>query len=315
MLRFGAISDLHGALPEIGQCNALFVCGDIFPTEIDRDAQKSQKWFLNEFCNWVRTLPCDRVYLLPGNHSFWIEEMGYDNMVRLIDEETNLHGKLIYVEDSLIEIEGGLTLYACPWCTGPKGWAFVDPTGERYEQIADCDILLTHQPPRIEKLGCSYPNTPKEREFGSVKLAEIIKSHDIKYCICGHIHSGTHGGLTISDCNTVFYNVSIMDENYNPTYRPTYIDVPQEMCFKQVGDCVEIIDADTIRLDYSVYENHKQHTKHENRNQPLDRWLYDTYGKKWLILTNATDCPIKNENNEAKLFWSQYFKRYVSSEL
>lgn len=225
MINAGAISDLHGALPVIGQCDVLFICGDTFPLNVQRSSKKSQKWFLNEFCEWVKGLPCKTVYILPGNHDFWFERAGYDNITTLIEETPGLHGKLIYVQDSLIEIEGGYTLYACPWCTGPYGWAFVDVTGKVYENIPDCDILLTHQPPRVKQLGCSHPGTAYEENWGSEQLKEQILKKKIKYNFCGHIHTGTHGGVTIEGCDTQFYNVSIKDEGYEVSFKPTYVKI------------------------------------------------------------------------------------------
>ena len=222
MLKTCAISDLHGALPEIRECDVVFICGDTFPLNIQRNAKKCQKWLLNEFCEWVKGVPCKRIYMIAGNHDFAFETWGYDNIMEMIEEAPGLHGKLIYVEDSLIEIEDGLSLYGCPWSKGPKGWAFVDETENKYNEIPDCDILLTHQPPRVNKLGCSYPNTPYEQDWSSEMLKEVIKKHNIRYNFCGHIHSGTHGGDSLIGCKTIFFNVSIKDEDYKVTYEPTY---------------------------------------------------------------------------------------------
>lgn len=225
MLKICALSDQHGALPEIGPCDVVFICGDTFPLEVQRNAEKSQKWFLNQFCEWVKNLPCKRVYMIAGNHCFWIEKLGYDEFTRLIEEKSGLHGKLVYVEDGLIEIEKGLTLYGTPWCTGPKGWAYIDYSGNKYEDIPDCDILLTHQPPQVGQLGCSYPNTLREEDWGSFLLKEVIKKRRIRYNFCGHIHTGVHGGVKLLNCETEFYNVSIKDEDYKVAFEPTYLEI------------------------------------------------------------------------------------------
>lgn len=225
MIKICAISDLHGALPIIEECDVVFICGDTFPLEVQRINTESEAWFLTEFCDWVKKLPCKTVYMIAGNHSFWLERIGYDKFVQLIEEKTNLHGKLVYVKDGLIEIEGGLTLYGCPWCTGPKGWAFVDESCKKYDDIPDCDILLTHQPPRVKKLGCSYPGKVYEENWGSEELKQKIISKKIRYNFCGHIHTGTHGGITIPECDTKFYNVSIKDEDYRVAFKPTYLEI------------------------------------------------------------------------------------------
>ena len=104
-------------------------------------------------------------------------------------------------------------------------WAFnTDDPRSKYEKIPnDCDILLTHHAPNYGKLGCSYPNTDKERNFGSIELTNAILSRpSIKYHFCGHIHTGTHGGVRMG--NALSYNVSILDEQYQECFPVTYID-------------------------------------------------------------------------------------------
>ena len=225
MIKICAISDLHGALPKIKECDVVFICGDTFPLNIQRYSKDCQKWFLNEFMEWVKGLKCKTVYIIPGNHDFWFERRTYDEITSMIEEVPNLHGKLIYLVDSLIEIEGGYSLYACPWCIGPDGWAFVDTTGKVYEDIPDCDILLTHQPPRVKQLGCSYPGKVYEENWGSEQLKEQILKKKIKYNFCGHIHTGTHGEVKLEGCDTIFYNVSLKDEDYKLVYSPTYLEI------------------------------------------------------------------------------------------
>ena len=46
---------------------------------------------------------------------------------------------------------------------------------------------------------------------------DILNFKNIKYCICGHIHSGKHTEDEV--CGTKIVNVSIKDENYKITYK------------------------------------------------------------------------------------------------
>lgn len=229
MVKICAISDLHGTLPEIGQCDVLFICGDTFPLNIQINPEKCQKWLTNEFSEWAKNVPCKTIYFIAGNHDFALEIWGYDKTMEILEEIPGLHGKVIYVQDGLIEIEGGLTLYGCPWCTGPRGWAFVDVFATHYDSIPDCDILLTHQPPSVNKLGCSYPGTWQEECYGSYELKDVIKERKIRYNFCGHIHTGTHGGEGLIGCETEFYNVSLLDEDYKVAYEPLYLDISEEV--------------------------------------------------------------------------------------
>lgn len=225
MIKICAISDLHGALPQIEECNVVFICGDIFPLEIQRINTECEMWFKTVFADWIDKLPCDKVIFIGGNHCFWLERMGYVKICNIIKDTPKLQNKLVYLENNSVYLENGLHVYGCPWCTGPWGWAFVDSTGSKYNAIPNCDILLTHQPPRIKELGCSYPGTIYEENFGSEELKQKIISKKIRYNFCGHIHSGTHGGVTTNECETNFYNVSIKDEDYKMTYKPTYIEI------------------------------------------------------------------------------------------
>ena len=225
MLKVCAISDLHGALPEIRECDVLFICGDIFPLEIQRINSECETWFLGEFCEWIKSLPCKNVYMIGGNHCFYLFRMGYEYIISLIENTPDLNGKLIYLQDNLAKIDDKLTIYGCPWCTGPINWAFIDETGSKYSDIPDCDILLCHQPPRINKLGCSYPGMIYEENWGSEELKKVIKERKIRYCFCGHIHTGTHGGDCTVGCDTMFYNVSLLDEDYKVAYMPTYLEI------------------------------------------------------------------------------------------
>ena len=224
MVKICAISDLHGALPKIEECNVVFICGDIFPLEIQRINKECETWMNGEFADWIDSLPCEKVIIIPGNHDFFYERMGYEKIIKIINNNPNLKDKLIYLKDNSVEIEG-LKIYGCPWCTGPWGWAFIDAEGKKYEEIPDCDILLTHQLPRIKQLGCSYPGTIYEENWGSEKLKQKIFSKKIRYNFCGHIHTGTHGGVIIPECETKFYNVSIKDEDYKVSFKPTYLEI------------------------------------------------------------------------------------------
>ena len=51
--------------------------------------------------------------------------------------------------------------------------------------IEDCDILITHIPPMVDKVGCSYPYQWGERDFGSDHLINKVFEHKIDYVVCG----------------------------------------------------------------------------------------------------------------------------------
>lgn len=219
-----AMSDMHGLLPELfHNCDLVCICGDVFPQNIERSLEKSKTWFFDAFFPWVRDLPCDMVIMIPGNHCFYLESV-FQQYGKIIMPDTLNHGFVCLVDESYIY--RGLRFYGTPWVTNLPRWAFNtnDPQG-MFEKIpSDCDILLTHHAPDYEKLGCSYPNTDKERNYGSVELTNAILSRpNIKYHFCGHIHTGTHGGVILG--NALSYNVSILDEQYQEAFPITYLEL------------------------------------------------------------------------------------------
>jgi len=225
-MKVAAWSDGHGILPVIEDCDIVIIAGDIMPLNIQRDYESSIKWIKIEFFEYVSKLKCDKVFLVPGNHDFVFQKLPLGEMDKLI-ELYELNDKLVYLEDSLYEYND-LKIYGCPWCTGPLNWAFspcrsYPDITPKYNAIPNCDILITHQPPRVDKVGCSYPHQPYEREFGSDRLRNVLDKRKIKYQFCGHIHTGMHLGVKYNE--TIIYNVSLLDEDYESTYNVTYVEI------------------------------------------------------------------------------------------
>lgn len=147
-----------------------------------------------------------------------------------IIKEYGLENKLIYVEDEIITDEKtGLIICGIPWITGLKNWAFYSyEPAKKYNPImlTNIDVLLTHQPPKVGKVGASYPNEYRERNFGSYELTCAILNSNVKYNFCGHVHSGDHNRNMLG--NTEIYNVSLKDEDYEPIYEPLYLNIEKE---------------------------------------------------------------------------------------
>lgn len=219
-----SMSDMHGFLPEItNKSDITCICGDIFPQNIERKIEESKKWIYEAFLPWVKSIPCDCVIMIPGNHCFYFESE-FQKYGRIIMPDEIKIKCVCLVDESICY--HGLHFYGTPWVTNLPRWAFnTGAPQSKFEKIPyDCDILLTHHAPDYGKLGCSYPNTDKERNFGSAELTRAIKTRpNIKYHFCGHIHTGAHGGVKIG--NTMSYNVSILDEQYHESFPITCIDL------------------------------------------------------------------------------------------
>ena len=219
-MKIAAFSDSHGLLPQIDPVDVVVIAGDISPLQIQRNDVMMSIWFQDEFLRWCKDLPCERVIFTAGNHDFYFYNYA---AMRAMIKESDLKDKVIFLADEKYEYDGKV-FYGCPWCTGPLGWAFTDKKVELfYKLIPNCDILITHQPPKVDALGTSYPGQAWARDFGSKRLLKAIEERNIKYNFCGHIHTGTHNGIEYN--GTKFYNVSLLDESYKNVFPVTYLEI------------------------------------------------------------------------------------------
>lgn len=217
--RVGAMSDLHGYLPEnVEECDIICICGDIMPLEIQRNYTESFIWLKEKFFPWVERLPCEKVFFIGGNHDWFLENMTAKAINRFARENL-FRDKLVYLCDNLVEYDS-FKIYGCPYVENLKNWAFYtdDPRLE-YTKIPQCDILLVHMPPAISDLGYVL----KYGDLGSTELKKVIESRDIKLVLCGHIHDGNKEEVIFN--NTKLKNVAIKDDNYVPVYPVYYTNV------------------------------------------------------------------------------------------
>ena len=246
-LKIVAISDIHGMLPELPECDVVCCAGDISPLEYQTDQTSMVSWFCLVFLPWVESLPCKKFVMISGNHDFFLQNIHR----RLIDESDgyrrytwrsasdvmkkllpgNLRGKynkLVYLCDSSYEYEGH-RFYGTPWIADLSRWAFYldnDSLMEKYKNIPKkCDVIITHMPPKIDGLGeviqggCFNTGT----DYGSPELAEVLKTRDFKYALCGHVHSGQHLPVDLDGKKLV--NVSLKNEDYNEMYYPFCFEI------------------------------------------------------------------------------------------
>ena len=138
-------------------------------------------------------------------------------------KENGLEEKLVYLFDDSYTFEDK-KFFGTPWIINLRNWAFYTQNpSETFEVIEDCDVLITHLPPLYKGVGMSNPNTKYEREYGCSELTEIIKKRNIRFNICGHIHTGIHGGVDMD--GTMVYNVSMLNEDYKEKYEVTYFEI------------------------------------------------------------------------------------------
>lgn len=223
-----ALSDIHGDLIKVPKCDVVCICGDILPLNIQRDLARSWFWLINEFTPWANSLKCEHVVFIAGNHDFIFEQchqLGSD--IKNIWKD---HPKIHYLIDESVEIDGK-TFYGTPWCPNLSMWAFYDSSEglvKKFSKIENCDVLLTHCPPKIGLAGTVLEtNYNHMRDFGCLELADSLKDKNISWVISGHIHSGDHKITKYFNENRYIniVNVSIKDEGYNISYKPFKFEI------------------------------------------------------------------------------------------
>lgn len=227
-----ATSDTHGNLDKLdltGIDLALFA-GDVAPLRgmSSWDVYDQLKWMNTEFFGFCETWKDAKIVFVPGNHDFFPlikERFGY-----------KLHGKNLNLVlapnatmliDKLIEVDG-LKIYGSPWVPIISyRWAFEaesDKLRERFSLIPnDIDVLITHTPPRFNKLGVSLEYGLESENFGCSELADEILKKKPKMCFCGHIHSGDHQMNSLGSSEV--WNVARVNESYDIAYEPTIIEL------------------------------------------------------------------------------------------
>lgn len=216
--RIACVSDLHGNLIDIPDCDLLLITGDIVPLAIQRDMIKSMKWLENEFTDWLDRIEDRKIKVLSiwGNHDF------------VGEKHKKLHLEHNFLYDRLEEFNG-LKIYGTPYQNWFGGWAFNlwdNELKKKYDLIPeDTDILLVHNPP----YGILDYNEYGEH-CGSVVLKNrLAYLNNLKLLVFGHIHEG-YGKATNSMFGAIgeeihFVNCSICNEDYEPINKPILVEI------------------------------------------------------------------------------------------
>lgn len=205
MMTVYAISDLHGHLPEIPQCDLLILGGDYC---VGREPAEQLDFLHGPFRNWLSRIKARYIVGIAGNHDHIFEESP-----GLVD---NL--PWYYLRDRGLDIEG-IKIYGTPWAPKFGKWAFMKEDEQLaliYSQIPEgLDILITHAP--------AYGILDKSvygDHCGSRQLRERIREVIPDTVICGHIHESF--GI-YDDGATRYFNVSHVNKEMDPRNKPVYI--------------------------------------------------------------------------------------------
>ena len=225
-----AMSDLHGQFPNINNIkdiDCVFICGDIVPLDIQRKINKSDEWFKNIFIPWCQAIDCKQIYLIAGNHDFFMAERDH------IINQYLLETKIIYLNNQNAEYfdeKTGKTwhIFGSPDCNIFGNGAFMYSPNKELEDFRKmsnlCDIMLTHDP--IYGI-CDVPRESvwnNTEHCGNKELRQVILEKNLKgISLCGHIHTGDKGAIKFN--NLTCYNVSLLNEQYKLVFNPIIINL------------------------------------------------------------------------------------------
>ncbi|MGE3803080.1 MAG: metallophosphoesterase [Gemmataceae bacterium] len=207
-VRIVAVSDLHGVLPEIPECDLLLIAGDIEPTS-NHDVRFQAEWLDGPFRHWLAGTPAGQRIFIAGNH-----DLVFEQNPALLPRDL----PAVYLQDSGTEWRG-LHIWGTPWQPWFFDWAFnlrEPDLVAKWDMIpAGTDILIVHGPPH--RYGDAVPRKRGLDNTGSPSLLARIEQIKPKLVVFGHIHEG-RGQWQLGP--TVLANVTILDEKYQHVYPP-----------------------------------------------------------------------------------------------
>lgn len=211
-MRVCVVSDLHGRLPVIPDCEVLINCGDIAP---DMDhcgwdpslmAMRQTEWYETEYYEWEQSWPTSlRVSLAtPGNHD-WVTKLPDKCRTKLyIDESAEAYGRRFWFT---------------PWVQECGPWNYIMPRDLRKQCFADIpyklDILVAHAP----AFGVGDLTYSKE-PAGCRELRAAVQQKQPRYLVHGHIHEGQRFGRQHRLGGTRVFNAAMWGD-----WSPVIIDL------------------------------------------------------------------------------------------
>jgi Icc-related predicted phosphoesterase len=217
-MKLALLSDTHGYLPEIPECDIAIHAGDICP---DMGKGNQVSWLRDEFYDWQRQQPAKDFVWIGGNHDFALAGATGQGL------RSHLFGT--YLNNESAEVQG-VKIWGSPYSNIFGNWAFMDTDFELQKIWAtipdDTEILITHGPAygigdKVSRI--VYPG--EDHHVGSKSLTDrIAELPNLKLHVFGHIHEGF--GSTQRG-NVTHANVSYVTLGMEPRpfYDPIVIDI------------------------------------------------------------------------------------------
>lgn len=212
MSRICCISDQHGQLFDLPECDLVLNAGDICPNyRRGTDIQQQAVWLNTVYRQWREGQP--HMIAIWGNHDFVGESPIAEACPQCIPFELPNDAETTF---------NGLRIYGTPWTRTFYNWAFMeseDQLGLRWQAIPEgLDLLLVHGPPQghVDRAMDGF-------QCGSTALLYHIERAQPRVVVCGHIHEA-RGESVVG--NSRILNVSSVDERYRLRSQPyTMLDL------------------------------------------------------------------------------------------
>ncbi|KAI0562665.1 metallophosphoesterase [Gracilaria domingensis] len=192
-LRLVILSDTHRYFRHpVPDGDILVHCGD-------------SEWRVDEANDWASKLPHANKIFVSGN------------MDRRFKGKTNEFRDIIYLQDSMVEVNG-LKIYGSPWTPEFVG-EFQLSNKKQAEDVwdgvpNDVDILITHGPPKG-----ILDTTSRGLRVGDAVLLEKVREVKPRVHCFGHVHESY--GTVMNDGPTLFCNAAVFNG-----HAPLVVDIP-----------------------------------------------------------------------------------------
>ena len=226
-----ALSDMHGMLPDLRDhpVDLVLIAGDIAPEYTDYNADIAISWYTREFYRWCKSyVLAQKVFFILGSHDHALEN--FYPMLWETFHSNEMKVQFLHNEIKIFRKEGReLSVYGTEYNLNNGNHSF-SKTDRELNKIymknnEFVDIVLSHEAP----YGFSDTNNQTEAagyqgvHHGSQALRRYIQRMEPEVVIHRKYHSATHFKEKLQD--TDIYNVCLMDENHELTFKPLIFEI------------------------------------------------------------------------------------------
>lgn len=213
-MKIVCISDTHNFKIKIPKCDLVLHAGDM-------TKQGSEEEY-KEFLEWYSEVPATHKVVIPGNHDFFCQRKETQSI------EMAAQLGVTMLNCSSVDI-GGFKIYGYPWQPRFYDWAFnanSDELKRMAAKIPECDILISHGPPKgiLDKV--KYAEVGQDPHVGDIHLLNRILEIKPRLVVTGHIHEASG---TLSKDGIQFINASTCNLQYKPVNKPFQITLKKEV--------------------------------------------------------------------------------------